>query len=368
MHWKRKYTLTEEQRRMYASEKLMNFRWISKVVATRSSYMLRDANLASPEVTAELAELGQFAEVVYSAVPFDFIFQNIAMLSEPDFPLEGYDALQPSILASSLEGRVGRLPAYIVYRPSTKQLVVAISGTSSVQLALHDIRTLKHRHPSRCGHVHSGFWALYKGIKPLMFDAIRKGIREHDVDELVVTGHSMGGSISYLLCMDLLSTDGTPNSPLSPGLKLKLAVFGSPRTGDAKLVGYWRELITAYRKSYGPDHMTEYSVKAYNDGVPALPPSHFGFRHFAQAPLYLDRSQLYHVPPSEAEHALFEAASYDPNRLMTLKFPRGGHNYYNGHDLERLMRRFLWLDKAEPEKDSWEERYRQAITKHRATA
>ncbi|GLB42277.1 putative lipase (class 3) [Lyophyllum shimeji] len=356
MYGKRKYVLTEGQRRMYASEKLMNFRWTSKILATRSSYLLTDKDRASPAVELELGVLGQFAEAAYSVVPLDFLFKNVATLLQPDFPLEGYDALHDAALVSSVEGRTGHLPAYVAYRRSTKQLIVATSGTSTVELALHDLRALKHRHPSRRGHVHSGFWSLYQGIKPKILDAIKKGLQEHHVEELVITGHSMGGSISYLLCMDLLADDS--NTPLPAGLGLKLAVFGAPRTGDASLAEYWCELVSAYRKLHGLDKMTEYSVKAYNDGVPALPPSQLGYRHFAREPLYLDRTRLYRVPESEAEHALFNAAPLGPNDQATHEFPRGGHNYYNGRDFERLCRRIRWLDKSNPEESRWEERYR----------
>ena len=53
------FPLTEEQRRMYAAEKLDNFRWISKIVATYSSYTLTDADLASESLHQELAEIGK---------------------------------------------------------------------------------------------------------------------------------------------------------------------------------------------------------------------------------------------------------------------------------------------------------------------
>lgn len=53
------YVLTEEQRRMYASEKLENFRWISKIVATYSNYTLTNADIAPDELYQELAELGE---------------------------------------------------------------------------------------------------------------------------------------------------------------------------------------------------------------------------------------------------------------------------------------------------------------------
>jgi len=43
---------------MYAAEKLENFRWLSKLVATYSGYTLTDTDLVSDDIYNELAELG----------------------------------------------------------------------------------------------------------------------------------------------------------------------------------------------------------------------------------------------------------------------------------------------------------------------
>jgi len=292
--------------------------------------------------------------VVYSAVPIEFLFANLPALTQPNFPLEGYSALQDAVLLTAFRGDVAHLPVYVVYRPVTKQLVIAISGTSSLHLAMHDLRALMHRHYSGRGSVHSGFWGLYKGIRIKVMDAIRNGLRKHKVAELVITGHSMGGSVSYLLCMDMLA--GFDPDLLPSGMKLKLAVFGSPRTGNERLVQYWEELSEAYRARYGKDAFVEYSVKAHNDGVPALPLYISGYRHFTKEPLYLAEDRLYRVPMIESEHTLFHA-SRDEKEIEAPNFPLGGHNYYNGRDLERFTRRTTWLDKAIPGTDGWQERY-----------
>lgn len=55
---KERVILTEEQRLMYSSEKLMNFRWISKIMATYSPYTLSSADFASMEVQEYLADIG----------------------------------------------------------------------------------------------------------------------------------------------------------------------------------------------------------------------------------------------------------------------------------------------------------------------
>ncbi len=53
-----KYTLTEAQRHMYASEKLTNFRWVAKYLAKYSAYTLTDKDLASADVEFQLADIG----------------------------------------------------------------------------------------------------------------------------------------------------------------------------------------------------------------------------------------------------------------------------------------------------------------------
>lgn len=279
-----KHALTDAQKQMYASEKLMNFRWVAKVAATYSPYILSVKDLADQKLFSELAEIGasytwivfparshlysipgQFTELAYTnTVPVQFLFEHLNPLMNPKLPLEGYNALEGSVLVSEFFGKVAHLHGYVAYRPKTKQLVVATSGTSTAIQAIQDLRTLWHRHKSRKGLVHSGFWQLYKGIRPFILEGIRKGFEEHkDIQELVITGHSMGAAVSYILLLDqiLVSNDLIPAD-----LPIKLVAFGAPRPGDANLSMYYQELIGAYRRKNGDDAFSEYLVKAYNDG------------------------------------------------------------------------------------------------------
>jgi hypothetical protein len=41
-------------------------------------------------------------------------------------------------------------------------------------------------------------------------------------------------------------------------------------------------------------------------------------------------------------------------------FPMGGHNYYNGRDLESFRNRTAWLAEADVKKPGWESRYETA--------
>src|SRR6266550_8677187 len=55
---RRRYPLTDEQRRMYASEKLDNFRWVAKLLAKYSEAELCDDDLVSETTSREVAEYG----------------------------------------------------------------------------------------------------------------------------------------------------------------------------------------------------------------------------------------------------------------------------------------------------------------------
>ena len=96
-------------------------------------------------------------------------------------------------------------------------------------------------------------------------------------------------------------------------------------------------------------------------GVPALPPTRLGYRHFCQEPIYTIGGKLYRTPSTECEHASFRVVQSDTAVPL---FPKGGHNYYNGRDLEKFSRRISWLDRAALEKEGWEDRYMEILRKN----
>lgn len=213
------------------------------------------------------------------------------------------------------------LTAFVVFRRTTKQLVVSIAGSSNLKHAIQNLRAVRmawrpgstvervdgnvdplvgedfevvesvpdplskapvegdatapapaagggKNDGDSFGGVHTGFFTLYRDVKESLEEAIRKGIKGYTPEELVLTGHSMGGSIAYLLCMDLLSSpDENPKDATFIELpkKLCLTTFGAPRTGNAALVRHFQKLVTDWKKNEG-GVVREYSVKAFNDG------------------------------------------------------------------------------------------------------
>lgn len=331
-----KHVLSREQKHMYASERNPNFRVLAKLFASRSPYTLTTSDLASPTLIEALFKYGHYAQTAYSIIDPKYVFENVESLVRPDYPFEGCEDLIGTVLISAFKSSAAALEGIVCYRPSSKELVIAISGTKTFMQAIYDMMAWKHPHP--VGHgcaVHAGVWKMHDGYRHKIFQAIHKGLQEYEVTGVVTTGHSIGGAMSQLLAFDLLSEEVIP-----PGLTLKVTGFGGPRVGNAELAARWRHLVSAYEGT-----VEEYIVKAYNDGVscgqsvpkpttnripgiPSLPLMSIGYRHMSQKQLYWYHGRLFHIPPGESEHGLFNVSRDALDATKIPEHPRGGHNYY----------------------------------------
>jgi len=79
----------------------------------------------------------------------------------------------------------------------------------------------------------------------------------------MITGHSLGGALATFAGVDIKSTLGVTTT-------MKMYTFGSPRTGNQAFTDYVFKLFS----TQGYQRLTH-----YNDVVPHLPPTEFGFNH-----------------------------------------------------------------------------------------
>lgn len=120
----------------------------------------------------------------------------------------------------------------------------------------------------------------------------------YPVAEVVSVGHGMGAALCYLLGLDLVDQNSV-YVELPPNLRFTVAAFGSPRVGNAALYDQWQRLKEGYSAAHAPDSLREFSVRAANDGIAAVPPYSSGYRHLARVPLYLYHTRLFYIRPTK---------------------------------------------------------------------
>lgn len=379
-------------------EREENFRWLSSLLAATSPLPLteRVAALTQQSIYA----LAEFAEISHGSLDPCWMLaeENRRHMGRPTLPLEQYPTLsgvvngelEPIQMVEKFYGTRGDLQGYCALRMSPRtpsievaeshrpdglatnrpQIILAFSGTSNARLALYDVMVAplgyktSFSHPSKYSwRVHDGFQRVYRGIRSPAFMALKRAITAMEANlanqnnqewDLVITAHSLGGAVSYLVLLDLLqkafAPDGLePEVPLLPQkTNVTIATFGAPRVANPALVNHYRELIETWRQRRdSASSLTEWPIIGHMDGVPALPPTFFGYAHFSAHPFYSYGGHLYHIPVEQNEYTNFKVEPQDNEPVL---FARGGHNYYGARDMERLQRRMkaIFQDIAPP--------------------
>lgn len=91
-----------------------------------------------------------------------------------------------------------------------------------------------------------------------------------------------------------------------------------------------------------------------------LPLMAIGYVHHTTNPLFLRDDRLFKIPDSEKEYGSYDIPTVEgaPPPLH----PKGGHNYYNRRELEKLGRRAGTLKKLmRDEDDLWVESYLEEV-------
>lgn len=167
--------------------------------------------------------------------------------------------------------------ALVTTTADKKNVVVAFRGTVDTSLQdwlidfefktipLTELRilndTLINKYFPKNASVHSGFGRAYMAMqmysKPNIITTVEDTMRSCPDCGLLVTGHSLGASLSTLFTMEITS--------LHPVWRVKLYTFGEPRTGN---IDYKKgfEALAEYTST------TVYRVVNHDDIVPQLPP------------------------------------------------------------------------------------------------
>src|SRR5258706_11142435 len=88
-------TALRTEKRMYASEKEINFRRLSTLFATTSPRPLTLEDRASRQITESISALAEFAEIAHGLLDPSWVLEplNRKILGRKGFPLEDYGAI-----------------------------------------------------------------------------------------------------------------------------------------------------------------------------------------------------------------------------------------------------------------------------------
>jgi len=111
-------------------------------------------------------------------------------------------------------------------------LYIAFHHTDSFKDALNDIRAKKIRCFENGVRIHRGFLMCYEKVA----NKIYNGLLRNDVDNILITGHSMGAAIATICAYDLSETYCKLNA--------YCITTGSPRVGNYK---FRREFNKAFK-------------------------------------------------------------------------------------------------------------------------
>ncbi|KAG8848710.1 hypothetical protein FRB91_010553, partial [Serendipita sp. 411] len=245
-------TRSDEEDRMYASEKEDNFRWVAKWVATTSMRVLSKEDRVDERVDDAVSALAEFAEIAHGSMDPAWILnpQNRKILGRKDFPLADYKALglrkdgelrENIILVDNFKGNIGNLQGYTALRMSQTatrlrgsrstsgiikpQLILAFSGTSNIIHGIYNLMTVPVQYQpvsnTESHHdwrVHDGFQRVYQSIREpairALYLAIKKMEEAHKGDwDLVITGHSLGTAVASLFLLDLMRSEDALDEP-----------------------------------------------------------------------------------------------------------------------------------------------------------
>ena len=103
-------------------------------------------------------------------------------------------------------------------------------------------------------NVHKGFMRQFESIEPFITKTLLA--HRHEYDKVIITGHSLGGSVSTIATIYY-------NEYFSGNVPIYLYTFGCPRVGDKKMGDYMRTQLKTF------DHC--WRVYDFEDPVPMIP-------------------------------------------------------------------------------------------------
>tara|TARA_B110001450_G_scaffold181_1_gene265 strand:+ start:1558 stop:2268 length:711 start_codon:yes stop_codon:yes gene_type:complete len=121
---------------------------------------------------------------------------------------------------------------YIDY--NNNGVFITFRGTSSIDDWKHDADT-RTENPKDNIRIHKGFFNQYMSVKPKIYKIIKQLNKNINVENVHISGHSLGGALAYVCAVDIHLATKNPN--------IRVLTIGSPRPGNKDFANYFNNNI-----------------------------------------------------------------------------------------------------------------------------
>jgi len=152
-----------------------------------------------------------------------------------------------SHILQSLIGWKVALKSFIGFDVANKRVVLSIRGSKNPEnWVKSNLDAAEVKYPNAPGvsnpQIHPGFYNAWLELEEAgLGDAIKKAFEERpEYDEVLVTGHSLGGAIAAIAALELRQSSVYDELEIA---KVEVVTFGSPRWCNAALAAKFNEVI-----------------------------------------------------------------------------------------------------------------------------
>lgn len=201
------------------------------------------------------------------------------------------------------------MTGYIAVDNTRGLTVLAFRGSSSIRNFLADADFVQVPTDICDGcEAHQGFWDSWLEARVGILAALKTTALQHPRSKVVVTGHSLGGSIADIAAAEIRKM----------GVPADLYTFGAPRIAGRKL----SDFIT--NQNAGGN----FRVTHFDDPVPKMPPLFLDYVHISPE-YYIDKGNDI-VPTANDIKELNGDINMNGNTGQPLSFDMAAHLWYFG--------------------------------------
>jgi len=186
------------------------------------------------------------------------------------------------------------------YNNDYECMFVGFRGSSNLQNWISNIQISQIQpYDDQEIFVDKGFYHLYDNLKPSILEILSSLAIKYNTNQLLITGHSLGGALSTLLAFDLKYKNYDYDIQ-------SVITFGSPRVGN-----------DYFSKTFYSFQLYSKRITHYHDIVPHIPEEFLNYEHIYNEVWYNEENSNYKICDDELSEDKYCSNSCAPTKCTS---------------------------------------------------